>query len=214
MEVRTSRASSVIVHRVPPDCSERFLEWQRGISAAVTAFPGYQATDVYPATNEQQQWVVILHFANPEALRGWLESPVRAEWLTKLRGEEARFQQKTLPSGFGMWFAGLFGPSDTPLPPAWKMALVVLLALYPTVMLLMILVRPYTDPLGMAAATLIGNVLSVALLQWAVTPALQIVLAPWLRARGPQGRAVTLIGLGVVVLVLIGLMFLFRAVTG
>jgi antibiotic biosynthesis monooxygenase (ABM) superfamily enzyme len=210
VEVRVSRASSVIVHRVPPGSGDRFVEWERGISEATAAFPGYQATDVYPPAEGQQDWVVILHFDNPEALQRWLDSPLRAEWLAKLKGVD--FRLKTLPAGFGAWFAGQFGAPGGQLPPAWKIVVSVVLALYPTVMLLTIFVSPFTNRLGLATSMLIGNVLSVCLLQWAVTPALNVVLAPWLRASGPKGKAVTAWGLAGILVALAGMTLLFHAV--
>jgi antibiotic biosynthesis monooxygenase (ABM) superfamily enzyme len=94
------------------------------------------------------------------------------------------------------------------------MALSVLLGLYPTVMLLAIVVGPHTNRFGLAAAMLIGNAMSVSLLQWAVMPAVQAVLDPWLRASGPRGTAVTIWGSVLILLVLVGLMFFFRAVAG
>jgi antibiotic biosynthesis monooxygenase (ABM) superfamily enzyme len=213
VEVRVSRASSVIVHRVPPGGGEPFLEWQRGISAATAEFPGYVQTDVYPPAEGQHEWVVILHFDAPEALQRWLQSSLRKEWIAKLHGTKVRFEQQTLPGGFGAWFAGRLGRPEG-LPPPWKMALTVLLGLYPTVMLLTLFVSPYTDRLGRAASMLIGNALSVSLLQWAVMPALQVVLGPWLRANGPKGTAVTVRGLALVLVALAAMTFLFRAVTG
>jgi uncharacterized protein len=210
VEVRVSRASSVIVHRVPPGGADRFLEWERGITEATAPLPGYQATDVYPPAEGQQEWVIVLHFDNPEALQRWLDSPLRAEWLAKLQG--ADFRMKTLPAGFGAWFTGQLGSPGGQLPPAWKIVLSVVLTLYPTVMLLTIFVGPYTNRLGLATSMLISNILSVSLLQWAVTPAFNVVLAPWLRASGPKGKAVTVWGLVLIVLALAGLTLLFHAV--
>jgi antibiotic biosynthesis monooxygenase (ABM) superfamily enzyme len=212
VEVRVSRASSVVVHRVTPDGAERFLEWQRGITAVTTEFPGYQATDIYPPAEGQPEWVVIIHFDHPEALQRWLGSPLRAEWLAKLKGTEARFWLKTLPSGFGAWFTGSLGQSEGALPPSWKMVLSVLLSLYPMVMLLTIFVGPYTKRLGLVTDMLISNALSVSLLQWAVMPVLQIVLDPWLRASGLRRKAITIWGLVLILLTLAGLMLFFHAV--
>jgi antibiotic biosynthesis monooxygenase (ABM) superfamily enzyme len=209
VEVRVSRASSVIVHRVPSGAADRFLEWERGISQATAAFPGYEATDVYPPTEGQQDWVVIVHFDNPDALQHWLDSPLRAEWIAKLQGVD--FQVKTLPAGFGAWFSGQLGSPER-LPPSWKIVVSVVLALYPTVMLLTIFVSPYVNHLGLATSMLISNVLSVCLLQWVVTPAFDVLLAPWLRARGPQGTGLTCWGLVLILLALAGMTLLFRAV--
>src|SRR5947209_20580309 len=91
-----ARASSVIVHRVPPDRVAQFLELQRGLTEAARAFPGYQATDVYPPAEPQQsEWVVVVHFDGPQALQRWLDSPARAAWLEKRRNELGDFRLKT-----------------------------------------------------------------------------------------------------------------------
>src|SRR5437667_5087239 len=82
VQVRGARASSVIVHRVPPDRVEQFLELQRGITEAAKAFPGYRATDAYPpAERQQSEWVVVIHLDGPEPLKCWLDSPVLAGWV-------------------------------------------------------------------------------------------------------------------------------------
>jgi uncharacterized protein len=209
-----ARASSVIVHHVPPDRVEQFLELQRGITEAAKAFPGYQATDVYPPADRQQSdWVVVIHFDGPETLQRWLDSPARGEWIEKLRKEMGNFRLKTLPAGFGTWFAGLVNGSEAALPP-WKIALSVLLALYPTVMVLAICIGPYLNPLGLAVSMLISNALSISILQWAVTPALNPLLRPWLRANEENQRAFSLGGLAAILLLLAVMAILFRLVTG
>jgi uncharacterized protein len=214
LEVRGARASSVIVQRVPPGDAEGFMEWQRGITAAAAEFPGYQATEIYPPQGGQRDWVVILHFDDARALQGWLGSAARAGWINKLRGDMGDFRLTTLPSGFGAWFAGLVNGSEGALPPSWKIALSVLLALYPTVVLLAIVVGPYLTPLGLSVSMLVSNILSVSLLQWAVTPALRPLLAPWLRANAENQRAYSLGGLAVILLLLGGMAFLFHLVGG
>jgi uncharacterized protein len=215
MQVHGAQASSVIVHSLPPERVERFLELQRGITQAAEGFSGYEATDVYPPTEGQDaNWVVIIHFDGPETLQRWLDSPVRAEWVAKLRNEMGDFRLKSLPTGFAAWFAGLVNESKGGLPPSWKMALTVLLALYPTVMLLAILVVPYVSPLGQAVSMLISNTLSVSILQWAVMPVLEKLLGPWLRANQERRRAYSLGGLLVILALLGGMALLFHLITG
>lgn len=214
VQVRAAQASSVIVHRVPPGRTEQFLELQRGITEAARTFPGYQTTDVYPPTERQQsEWVVVIHFDGPKSLERWLDSPVRAEWIGKLRKELGDFRLKTLPLGFGAWFASLVNGSEVPLPPSWKIALSVLLALYPTVMVLAIVVGPSLTPLGLALSMLISNALSVSILQWGVTPALRPLLRPWLSANEPGQRVLSVGGVIVILLLLVGMAILFRLVS-
>jgi antibiotic biosynthesis monooxygenase (ABM) superfamily enzyme len=215
MQVLGKGASSVIVHRPPPDRVGQFLEMQRGITEAAKAFPGYQATDVYPPADRQQaEWVVVIQFDGAETLQRWLDSPVRAEWVDKLRKEMGDFRLKTLPAGFGAWFAGRVDGLEGALPPSWKIALTVLFQLYPTVMALAIFVSPHLNPLGLAVSMLISNTLSVCILQWAVTPALNNLLGPWIGANEDRQGAYSLGGLVVILLLLGGMTLLFRLVTG
>src|SRR5205807_5818943 len=145
-------------------------------------FAGYRGTDVYPpADGRDDASVVVLHFDDEKALGQWLDSPARAEWVQKLRARVGDFELQKLPGGFGPWFAGLRRGPDA--PPGWKMVLTVLLGLYPTVVLLSFFPGQYTAPLGLAVSLLIGNALSVSLLQWAVMPPLTALLAPWLHGR-------------------------------
>ena len=171
MEVCVARASAAIVHQVPPAAVDWFLDWQRNIMAAAEQFPGYQGTDVYPpAGGQRNEWVAVIHFEDDESLERWLNSPVRAQWVDKLRAEVGEFELKKLPGGFSAWFARLNAPADE--IPSWKMATTVFFGLYPTVMLLTIFVAPYTSWMGFSYSMLIGNALSVSILQWIVVPML------------------------------------------
>jgi uncharacterized protein len=215
MDIRGARVSTVIVQRVPAARVDRFLECQRGLTQAAEGFPGYQGTELYPpADDRHQDWVSVIHFNDQESLRRWIDSPVRAEWIKKLRDDIGDFRLKTLPSGFGAWFAGLeTGPEGQP-PPSWKIAMTVLLGLYPTVMLIALLLGRYLNPLGMAVSMLIGNTLSVAMTQWVVIPPLMNALGPWLRANAPDKRLLSFGGLVLLWLLLGGLAILFRVATG
>lgn len=209
------RVSTVVVQRVPADRAQRFLDCQRGLTAAAERFAGYRGTELYPPVDDRHlDWVSVIHFDDQESLTRWIDSPVRAEWTKKLRDEVGDFQLKTLPSGFGAWFAGLqTGPEGEP-PPSWKIATTVLLGLYPTVMVLASLVGPYLSPLGLALSMLISNALSVALTQWVVIPPLMNVLGPWLRANRSDQKALSFGGLALIWILLIGLALAFRVVSG
>jgi antibiotic biosynthesis monooxygenase (ABM) superfamily enzyme len=213
IEARGPRASSVIVHRVPAGCAESFAQWQHGVTQAAQRFPGYVGTEHYPPADAgQSNWVVVLHFADAAALRHWLDSPERAAWTAKLPSEVAGFRLKTLSGGFGPWFAGLVDV-DAPLP-RWKMALSVLFGLYPIVMVLVVLLAPHIQPLGLAASMLLSNVASCVILEWLGMPAVRLVLRPWLRASGKRGGTVTIVGTALILAALGVMAFLFSRVTG
>jgi antibiotic biosynthesis monooxygenase (ABM) superfamily enzyme len=217
LELRVCRASAVVLQRVPAASADWFMQWQRGIAAAAEGFAGYRGTDVYPpADSQRDEWVVVIHFEDEKSMGEWLGSPVRAQWVEKLQAQSRHFELKALPGGFGPWFAGLARGPDEPAPPSWKMALTVLLGLYPTVMLLTLFPGPYTQRLGLAVAMLIGNALSVSILQWAVMPVLtgRRLLGPWLEANSAQQRVFSLGGLLLILGLLACLTLLFRSVTG
>jgi len=160
-----ARVSTVVVQRVPADCVQRFLECQRGLTQAAEGFPGYEGTELYPpADDRHQEWVAVIHFNDQESLQRWIDSPVRAEWIKKAprrhRGtSNSRPCRPVSVPGSPGWRRG---PEGEP-PPSWKIAMTVLLGLYPTVMLLAWLVGRYLNPLGMAESMLISNTLSVAI---------------------------------------------------
>lgn len=211
LAVRGGRGSSVIVQPVPPDREAAFLDWQRGITAAAAAFPGYQATDVYPPAPGQKEWVVLIHFDSGKTLQGWLDSPTRAEWIAKLTDESRNYRMKVLPAGFGPWVAGL--GLDGPRYPHWKMCLTVLLGLYPTVMVLALVLAPHTARFGLAASMLIGNACSVVFLEFLGMPFVNRLVGPWLRANGPADRRFSLTGLGVVVAALAAMLVVFTLIS-
>lgn len=212
LELHRVGVAVVVVQKVPPEKVERYLELERGIVQAAQGFAGYQRVDVYPPTaRDGVEWVVVLHFDNHASLQGWLDSPVRAEWIARFREEIGEPRLKKLTAGFAPWFVGQL--DDHALPPRWKMALAVLLGLYPTVMLLTLLVMPPADRYGLAVTMLVGNLVSVCLLQWVVMPALNGILSPWLRANGPERRGASALGLLLIVLTLIALVYVFSLVS-
>ena len=215
MDMRVSRATAVVVQKVPAASVEWFMEWQSGITSAAEPFAGYRGTEVYPPSGGREgEWVAVVSFEDEASLRAWLDSPVRKGWVEKLQAHIGAFDLKVVPGGFGPWFSNcLRGQGATP-PPGWKMVLIVLLGLYPTVMLLTLFPGPYTQPLGMAVAMLIGNALSVSILQWVVMPVLNALSGPWLAANGEDKRTLSRAGLTVIVALLAGLTVYFHGITG
>ncbi len=72
---------------------DRFLELQRGITAAVEPFAGYRRTDLYPpADDSSDEWVVVVQFDDRNPLQHWLDSPQRAEWTKKFKQELGEYR--------------------------------------------------------------------------------------------------------------------------
>ncbi len=193
MAVRVAQASTVFLHHVPPAAVERFLAIEQSFATAVEQFPGYESIDIYPPTDPAStEWAVVMHFTDAALLQTWLASSERAELVAKVQSEIGEFQLETLANGFATWFTNRKQPNA---PPGWKMVLVVLLGLYPTVMTLTLTVGRVTFPLGLALAILIGNALSVITLQYIVMPRLTRIFGPWLQGRRTLAGALVIAGL-------------------
>jgi len=212
LELHQSRASSVIVHHVPKSAVKDFMDWQDGVTTVTETFPGYQTTEVYPPANDQQQdWVVVIHFNDSKSLQAWLDSPKRTECIAKLPKSMQDFRLKIIPSGLDFWFPGTSDKGNR--PPHWKVFLTVLLGLYPTVMVLALVLLPHTQGFGLPIAALIGNIVSVAFLEWLGAPMINRVVGPWLHANDETDKRFTLIGAGLIVAALGLMLFLFYLIT-
>lgn len=66
------------------------------------------------------------------------------------------------------------------MPPEWKQATVVLLALYPTALVLALLTRGIAPSMPVAATVALSNAIAVGLLTWWFIPALSSRPAGWL----------------------------------
>ena len=212
LDVHASRSSAVVVQRVSPADVEAFLEWQREVDRAAEGFAGYNRTEIFPpAAGRGDEWVVLIHFHDEESLTRWLNSPERARRVEELRAKIGNFDLQTLKDGFGRMVRPARSGSDRVGGPGRvEDGPTVLLALFPTVMILTIFIGPLTSPLGLAASMLIGNALSISILQWVVMPRLTKGLDPWLRG-GPSAWRWTPV---LILLTLALLTALFRQVTG
>ena len=65
-------------------------------------------------------------------------------------------------------------------PPRYKVAVVVWLAIYPTVVLTLLLVRPFTQDLPVPLQALVLTLIVVPLAVWFLIPWLNRLLAGWL----------------------------------
>lgn len=61
-------------------------------------------------------------------------------------------------------------------------------------MVLGLVLSPHTQRFGMAVSVLLGNIASYLFLEWLGSPVIRLLLGPWLRARGKEGRRRNVIG--------------------
>ncbi|MFD9210698.1 antibiotic biosynthesis monooxygenase [Streptomyces sioyaensis] len=194
--------TAVISHDVRPGHEQAFLDWQQKALEAQQQAPGFMGSELFrPVQGVQEHWVVVFRFDSREHLDEWLESDVRQELLDEGRQHFVSFDVRKVGSAFSGWFRFDEG-KDSTAPPNWKQAMSVVLALYPTVMVLNL-----TVGIGLQALTIreyiglfLSNVLSVSALTWLFMPLVNRALAFWLDPGRCTSRRTQVLGIGVVVL--------------
>ncbi|MXM62555.1 antibiotic biosynthesis monooxygenase [Streptomyces sp. HUCO-GS316] len=174
--------TAVISHHVLPGHEEDFARWQDKVLKAQGKFPGFMGTELFkPVAGIQDNWVVIFRFDTRRHLDQWLGSDVRAKLLAEGENYFSAYDVHKVGSAFSGWFR--FGEdAEGGAPPNWKQAMSVLLALYPTVMVLNLTVGDALEDAGVRGylSLFIGNLLSVSALTWLLMPLVNRGLAFWL----------------------------------
>ncbi|MFD5539295.1 antibiotic biosynthesis monooxygenase [Streptomyces sp. NPDC127079] len=204
--------TAVVSHTVRPGREQDFERWQDKVLRAQQKYHGFMGSDlIAPVADIQDHWVVVFRFDTREHLDQWLQSDVRRKLLDEGCDYFADYDVRKIASAFSGWFP--FGEGEQAgVPPNWKQAMSVLLALYPTVMVLNLTVGRALTHAGVAGylGLYISNVLSVALLTWLLMPlVVNRALAFWLTPGRPRSRRTDLAGAAVVVVCYAALLVVF-----
>ena len=193
----------VVSKRVKPGHAPEFEAWQRGISNAAASFAGFLGSETFkPVPGVQDDWVVVFRFASAQTLMAWLGSSERQAWIDKAKRWVEGERIQTVGGGLGGWFP--VASNKPTQPPRWKQSAAVLLALYPTVMLLSTFLGPRLRPFVSAPVnTFVSNLASVAILTWVLMPPTTRMLRPWLDAEDGRTTAVGAIGVALACAVMV-----------
>jgi uncharacterized protein len=170
----------VIARRVKPGREAEYETWLDAVVDTMKRFPGFLGFEnLRPVQGLQLEHVLLLRFDTEADLRRWEMSPERARWLA----QGAAFTEHLASIQRISGLEGLFTPPRTRVslaPPRWKMFLVVSLGLYPLVLLTGLYVAPPLAFVSLPPRLALTTLLNVALMTWAVMPALTWSLRSWL----------------------------------
>ncbi len=180
----------VITHQVRPDRRDDFEDWIAGITEEVARFPGREGVTVLrPSGESSTEYVVVVRFASYDDLRRWEESAERAEWLTRLEPLLVATSTYRTETGLETWFQ-LPGQRAVVPPPKWKMALLIILAIYPLLLIVLPLMGtvfdipylsvPITIGSEFVVRTFVTAVILVTLMTWVAMPFLTKLVRGWL----------------------------------
>lgn len=207
--------TAVISHSVLPGRERDFERWQDKVLKAQQSCPGFMGSELFrPVRGVQDHWVAVFRYDTREHLDTWLGSADRARLLEEGRAYFSSYDVRKIGSAFSGWFR--FGEGAGDVPPNWKQAMSVVLALYPTVMVLNLTVGYELGDLGVPGylGLFIGNVLSVSILTWLLMPLVNRVFAFWLEPGRARSRRVHAVGAALVALCWLAFIVLFGLTTG
>jgi len=222
VELGTSRESSVlrrnqgtliITRRIKPECEEYHKAWLERIEAACAASPGFLKRKVYPPSGalaaENDFWTHVVTFDSLENAKLWTASAQCAELWAEVRpwvAEESMGFVLTDPQGattLGIMPTTANGTvPKAPLPIKYRQCLIILFALYPTMLVIAILMEYVygTMKTPVPLRLFIGAGISVPALTFICIPFLMKYLGPWsfgsatISAREDLGITLGLVG--------------------
>ncbi|MEM7157100.1 MAG: hypothetical protein AAF799_29880 [Myxococcota bacterium] len=184
-----------------------FAEIQRRFEEAAQGFPGFLGQDTSSTpTSAGVAYTTQLQFDSLSSCLKWLDSDTRRQLLVTAEKQGYSYRGSMQKPAFEQWLSSRL----TTKPPVWKINLLVLLALYPSVMLLQLVASPLLEPLSKPSAVLIGNAITVAMTGWLLVPTLSRTFQRWLEGRG--SAAYRALCLAAILGALAGLYLLFEVI--
>jgi antibiotic biosynthesis monooxygenase (ABM) superfamily enzyme len=172
-----------ITRTVLPGREEAFESKVKEFIPKSLAFPGHLGVHVVkPSGSHLRDYVVVIKFKSREQWRAFRDWPEYASFRASIEPLMVREPAIQELSGLESWFTL---PSDGALQPLprWKMAIVTLLAVYPTSLAIQLLLGSWLQEMHITLRTLTVTTLMVAMLTWYVMPLVTRVFRGWLYGR-------------------------------
>ena len=181
---QTGPVTVAFTRAIRPGKVKEFEDCVAGISEAASHFEGYLGTNVIrPYGGARPEYTVVVRYETPAHLKAWEDAPVRLEWVSRLDDLTLGEMTQARIGGLEYWFT----PSNAPLPPRWKMAVLTWLALFPQVYWVPGLLRRLYGEQHPAVQTAASLAVIVALMTWVVMPVMTRLFSFWLapKSAGP-----------------------------
>ena len=175
-ESSAETVTGIIVHHPRADARDEYEQWLIDIREACRQFPGYLSTDVIRPIGSQPNYTVIIRFAGIEALRGWMVSPERRDFLQRIEHALEQADRYEIRTGLDFWFP----PPKLEPPKTWKQYLLTLSAIFPLTVIVPWALAPLLGGLHMLATKAIIAAVIVALMVYVIMPRYTRLVSRWL----------------------------------
>ena len=160
---------------------EDYKKLQDRMNCAAKMFNGYLRQDLSFESNSSGDGfhsTARISFTSLELCLAWLDSPERRQILNEAENIiDYKYNSLIEPHSFNQWLKSRQG-SEAPI---WKINLLVWLALYPSVMILIILGQSTLGKLAFPLNMLISNAITVGVTGWWLVPWLSHRYEDWLQ---------------------------------
>lgn len=173
----------VFERRVRPGADAAFKRWSERFVQTAMRFPGHEGASVLAIPNSESQFVLV-RFASSGDLDRWQHSDEFASLIREADTLGPAGEYSETKTGMETWFTLPDKPTPARPPANWKMALTTWLGLFPMVVALGYIFKPFGLPVLLEQA--LSTIIPTMMLTWAVMPALTRLLYGWLyrEARG------------------------------
>jgi len=170
-----------VTREVPAAKAAQFDTLLHEVTSLARTFEGHLGVDVLrPDAGGSYQ--IIFRFRTAAEYQAWTGSSRRSALIAKideLLDDDTTGEVRSIDGWEGWFVTPGYAP---PVPPRrWKMAVITLSALFPTVYILSKALRPIVMDWPLSLGLLLSLALTTSLMTWIVMPALTRVLGAWLR---------------------------------
>ncbi len=176
---------TVLVNREVPAADEKsFLATLKRLLEEFDRFPGTSGSAVFRREDGSAvEFSILKRFASEADHEAWLASPGFARWRTEVTLAGHANDQVIRYAGMESFFVSAKAPAA---PPTWKMALLLLLAVYPTSLAVSHWLAPALANLPLFAGALVTSVLMVLSMTYVLVPVLTKLFDAWLHPAGSR----------------------------
>jgi antibiotic biosynthesis monooxygenase (ABM) superfamily enzyme len=172
--------TATVTRQVKPGHEAAYEEFLAGISDAAKAYPVYLGEEVFrPAGGAGGEYRMVYRFDSPAHLRDWLDSGERAAWLHRAEPHVAGPMRTQFLTGLESWFTLPARPGAPP-PPAYKMAVLTWVTIFPLITLVVVVSAPLIGHLPLVPRLALTTLVTVSLMTWVVMPRVTRLLHRWL----------------------------------
>ena len=127
--------TALIVRTVRPDRLQDFEDWIGGMNKIAREFDGFLGVSIIrPVNTTHSEYVIIVRFDDYEHLRAFMTSTEREDYLQKSESMTVGELSVQEMSGLESFFTLPGTQKDSLAPPKYKMAILTILVLYPTLL--------------------------------------------------------------------------------